>query len=219
MLPISDSEKSKRFPFINILLIAINIAVFYLQIINPETFTLMYALIPAKIDFSDINTLYPFITSMFLHGGLLHIGSNMLFLWVFGDNVEGNMPPFVYLFLYLTSGIVGSLVQYLLNPASDIPMLGASGAVAGALGAYFAYFPHHQIKTLVFIPPFITTANISAAVMLGYWIFLQVLSGVGTLGMTPEQGGVAYFAHIGGFATGYFFAKLSPTRDPQLERI
>lgn len=221
MIPISDSEKSKRFPFLNLIFIGINIFVFFLQLTtpDPEGFIMKYAFIPSQINFADISTLYPFVTSMFLHGGFLHIISNMLFLWVFGDNVEGELPPLFYVFLYIGSGIVGSLAQYLLNPTSDIPMLGASGAVAGALGAYFAFFPHHKIRTLVTLPFLFTIVEVSAMFMLGYWIVLQVISGVGAFGMSPDQGGVAYFAHIGGFVFGFLVAKLMPTRDPQLRRI
>ncbi|MBI4097260.1 MAG: rhomboid family intramembrane serine protease [Candidatus Levybacteria bacterium] len=212
MIPISDAEhKPRRFPFINIALILINVYVFFLQLTtsDPEGFIYTYALVPANINFSDWSTLYPFITSMFLHGSILHIASNMIFLWVFGDNVEGEMPPFVYLILYLGSGIVGGLSQYMLAPASTLPMLGASGAVAGALGAYFILFPHHQIKTLILLPFFLTTARISASVMLGYWIVLQIISGSGALGQTMgQEGGVAYFAHIGGFLAGIVFAWL-----------
>ncbi len=222
MIPIADSEKSRRFPFLNILFIAVNVVVFYLQLtaLNPEAFIYQYALVPSEIDFSNISTIYPFITSMFLHGGLLHIGSNMLFLWVFGDNVEGHMPPFMYLFLYLGAGIVGSLAQYVMNPESSIPMLGASGAVAGALGAYFTLFPRHKIKTLLILPIFFTIVEISAVFMIGYWIVLQIISGVGSFGASPDQGGVAYFAHIGGFVFGYLFAKVFGRREePELRRI
>ena len=222
MIPIADSEKSRRFPFLNILFIGLNVLAFYLQItaLNPEAFIYKYALVPSEIDFSNFATLYPFVTSMFLHGGFLHIGSNMLFLWVFGDNVEGHLPPFVYLFLYLGAGIVGSLAQYFMDPTSTIPMLGASGAVAGALGAYFTLFPHHKIKTLVILPIFITIIEMSAVFMLGYWILLQLISGAGSVGLPADQGGVAYFAHIGGFAFGYIFAKIFAKRVPQeLRRI
>lgn len=222
MLPISDSEKSRRFPFFNILFIALNIIVFYLQLTatNPEAFIYTYALVPSQIDLGNISTLYPFITSMFLHGGFLHIGSNMLFLWVFGDNVEGHLPPFVYLFLYLGAGIVGSLAQYVMAPDSSIPMLGASGAVAGVLGAYFNFFPHHRIKTLIMLPIFFTIIEVSAFFMLGYWIVLQIISGVGSFGLPADQGGVAYFAHIGGFAFGYLFAKFfAKTQPEELRRI
>jgi membrane associated rhomboid family serine protease len=212
MLPISDAQyKAGRFPLFNILIIGFTIYVFFLQITSSdqEAFIYQYALVPASVDWSNFATLFPFVTAMFLHGGFLHIFSNMLFLWVFGDNVEGSLPLFFYPLLYLGSGIVGAVTQYLLMPASTIPMLGASGAVAGALGGYFALFPHHRIKTLVFLPPFfITTAEINAGLMLGYWFILQLFSGALSLPFLGEQGGVAFFAHAGGFIFGYIFTKL-----------
>lgn len=211
MFPLSDSQhKPKRFPFINISLIIVTVFVFVLQITtsDPDNFVYKYALIPSQIDFGNIYTLFPFITSIFLHGGFLHIISNMMFLYVFGDNVEGEFPPFVYLFVYLGAGVIGALSQYIFMPDSQIPMLGASGAVAGALGAYFALFPHNKITALITLPFLITTTRISASLMLGYWFVLQILSGVGSIGGLEEGiGGVAYFAHIGGFAFGYLIAK------------
>jgi membrane associated rhomboid family serine protease len=222
MFPISDSQhKPSRFPFVNISLIVITVIVFFMQITSPdpEAFIQQYALIPAHVDWSNYRTLFPFITSMFLHGGFLHIISNMVFLWVFGDNAEGEFPPFVYLFVYLGAGLVGGFAQYILMPGSTIPMLGASGAVAGALGAYFALFPHHKITSFVFIPPLITTIQVSAGFMLGYWILLQVISGVFSIGqINAEVGGIAFFAHIGGFVFGYVIAKLLP-KEPELERV
>lgn len=222
MFPISDSQhKPKRFPFINLSLIALTVLVFFLQITSPdqEGFVYQYALVPMQIDLSNPQTWYPFITSIFLHGGFLHIISNMLFLYVFGDNVEGEFPPFVYLFVYLGAGVIGALSQYIFMPDLTIPMLGASGAVAGSLGAYFALFPHHKITTLITLPFLITTTRLSAALMLGYWFVLQIVSGVGSFGGIEEGvGGVAYFAHIGGFVFGFIVAKMLP-RPQELRRI
>jgi membrane associated rhomboid family serine protease len=220
MLPISDSERSRRFPFFNLLFIIANIVVFYFQLTtpDPEGFINTYALIPAHVNFADLSTLTPFFTAMFLHGGFLHIASNMLFLWVFGDNVEGEFPLFIYPLVYLAAGIFGNFAQYLLDPHSTLPALGASGAIAGSLGAYFAFFPRHRVKTVILLPFFFTIAEISAGFMLGYWIILQIISGLGMLG-GPEMGGVAYFAHIGGFAFGFLMAKILPHRDPQLQEI
>lgn len=210
MFPISDSIHTPKFPFINIGFILITIFVFFLQLTtpNPEAFIFTYALVPAQVDFSNYTTFLPFITSMFLHGGILHIASNMLFLWVFGDNVEAHLGHIQYLFLYLLSGIVGGIAQYILMSSSQIPMLGASGAVAGALGAYFVLFPHSKIKTLVPFFGFISLVNIPASIMLGYWFVLQIISGVTTLPFSMETGGVAFFAHIGGFITGLILAKI-----------
>jgi membrane associated rhomboid family serine protease len=217
MIPISDSVKAARFPFINIALIAITCYVFYLQLTapDPEAFIRTYALIPANVDLNNYASLLPFFTSMFLHGGFLHIISNMLFLWVFGDNVEGHLPPFIYIFLYIGSGLVAGISQYLIMPDSSIPMLGASGAVAGALGAYFAWFPKHRIKTFVPIFGFFTFTEISASFMLGYWFVLQLISGAASIPGMGNEGGVAFFAHIGGFVAGFIFAKVFGKKEPQ----
>ncbi len=210
MFPLSDSIKTPGIPVINILLIAATIVVFIQQLsfFNHELFIREYALIPSLIDFSQIDTLYPFITAIFLHGGLLHIASNMWFLWVFGDNVETHVGFLLYPFLYFGSGIVGNLAQYLVMPNSSIPMLGASGAVAGVLGAYYVLFPHSRIKTLVPLFGFITFVEIPATVMLGYWFVLQVISGAVVLPFTGESGGVAFWAHVGGFVCGMVLANL-----------
>ena len=210
MFPISDSIPSRRIPFINVAIILVTIYVFFQQIVasNQEAFIAQYALIPVLVNFSDPQTLFPFITSIFLHGGFLHIVSNMWFLWVFGDNVETHIPFVFYPLLYLLSGIVGGLSQYIFSPQSNIAMLGASGAVAGVLGAYYVLFPHSKIKTLVPFFGFATIVRVGAPFMLGYWFILQVFSGVTSLPMLGETGGVAFFAHVGGFVTGVFFAKL-----------
>jgi membrane associated rhomboid family serine protease len=208
MIPIADSVKAKRFPIFNIAIILFTIFVFYLQLTNPESFTYFYALVPSQINFNDYSTLFPFVSSIFLHGGFLHIISNMLFLWVFGDNVEGHFPPLIYPFVYIGSGIAAAFTQYITNPTSDIPMLGASGAVAGALGAYFVLFPHHKIRTFVPIFGLFTLLNIPAIFMLGYWFVLQILSGAATLGTNADVGGVAFWAHVGGFVFGAVLAKI-----------
>jgi len=176
---------------------------------NPDSFTIAYSLVPKNVNFGEYITLMNFITSIFLHGGWLHIISNMWFLWIFGDNVEGAIGHFKYLVLYLLSGISGGLAQYFFMPGSNIPMLGASGAVAGALGAYFLLFPHHKIKTLVPIFGFLTFTNISAFIMLGYWFVLQIFSGAVSIpGVETDSGGVAFWAHVGGFVTGLVLGKL-----------
>lgn len=217
MIPLSDSHPAGRFAFWVVLIIILNIYVFWLQITatNPEAFIFQYALVPAQVNINDWTTLLPFITSQFLHGGFLHIISNMLFLWVFGDNVEADMNFLVFPIFYLLSGAVGAFTQYVLNPSSTIPMIGASGAIAGVLGAYFAWFPHHRIKTLVILGFFITVINVPAFFMLFYWIATQVLVGTVQLGQTTDTGGVAYFAHISGFVAGFILAKLYGKTQPQ----
>lgn len=211
MIPISDSIASRRFPFINLFFIGVTVYVFYLQLTSPspDAFIETYALIPALVDFSNLNTLLPFVTSMFLHGGFLHIISNMLFLWVFGDNVEGHLGFLFYPVLYFASGIAGGLAQYVFSPGSTIPMLGASGAIAGVLGSYFVLFPHAKIKTLVPFFGFLSMVQIPAPFMLGYWFLLQVISGAASVPLLAEAtGGVAFFAHIGGFVAGFVITKI-----------
>lgn len=211
MIPISDSVVAGRFPLLNIALIGTTVFVFFQQLItpDPEAFIQEYALTPALIDFANFETLYPFVTAMFLHGGFLHIISNMLFLWVFGDNVEEHFGWIFFLPVYFISGIVGNAAQYMLMPTSNIPMLGASGAVAGVLGAYYVLLPHSKVKTLVPFFGFLSVVEIPAGFMLGYWFVLQLLSGAASLPFAgSETGGIAFFAHIGGFVTGILFAKL-----------
>lgn len=208
MFPINDSEPSKKFPIVNVALILLTCYVFFQQLMNFDRFTLQYALIPANVNFSNIQSLYPFITSIFLHGGWLHIISNMWFLWIFGDNVEGEIGHIRYLLLYLVSGIVGNIAQFLFMSDATIPMLGASGAVAGALGAYLYYFPRNKIRTFIIFFGFITITNISASFMLGYWFVLQLISGATSLRFTGSDGGVAFWAHVGGFLTGLLVGRL-----------
>lgn len=207
MFPLSDSIPHRRFPFINLAIILFTVYVFYLQLTSGsfESFLMKYALIQSSIDFSDPFSLFPFVSAIFLHGGFLHILSNMWFLWVFGDNVEDRFG-ILYPLVYLVSGIVGNFLQFILMPDSSVPLIGASGAVAGVLGAYFVLFPHSEIRTLAFFGlPLII--KVGAPIMLGYWFFLQIISGATSLNMS-EAGGVAFWAHVGGFVTGLVIAKL-----------
>ena len=210
MFPISDSIPARRFPFFNLALIAATVFVFFQQLIapDPDAFILQYALVPANVDFNNAATFYPFVTAIFLHGGLLHIVSNMWFLWVFGDNIEGHIGWYFFLPLYFAAGIIGNVAQYMIMPTSIIPMLGASGAVAGVLGAYYVLFPHSKIKTLVPVFGFLTFVNISAPFMLGYWFVLQLFSGAVSLPFSGETSGVAFWAHVGGFMAGFIIAQL-----------
>jgi len=211
MFPISDSVRTNKTPFITIIIIAINVYIFvrFLLLGDVDNFVSEYALTPEKINLLGYRTLYPFITSQFLHGSFFHIISNMWFLWIFGDNVEEKVGRIKYLFLYLTAGIVGAFLQYILSPESSISMLGASGAVSGILGAYFVLFRHHSIKSIVFLFFVITTINIPAGIYIFYWFILQLFQGVLSIpGLSTETGGVAFWAHVGGFGAGYILAKL-----------
>lgn len=210
MIPLYDTESLKKFPFWVFLIILVNIYVFYLEISVPsfDHFISRFSLIPAAVNFGNLATLTPFITSQFIHGGFLHIISNMLFLWVFGRNVEAKIGEVLFPIIYLSTGVIGGLAQYFLNPYSTIPTLGASGAIAGILGMYYIFFPGHKIKTILIIFIFITLFDIPAWIMLFYWFLTQVLSASFTLSQTASQGGIAYIAHVVGFLTGIITSEI-----------
>ena len=205
MIPLKDTQTSGRLPYLTIALILVNLYVFYLELVTPnlDQIILSYALIPAKINLSDLTTLYPFVTALFLHGGFLHIASNMLFLWVFGDNVEHRLG-FWYLPFYVLGGAVANFGQYIVAPDSSLPVFGASGAIAVILGAYLVCFPRHRITTLLPIIFFFTLVRLPAYVLLAYWFVLQLFNGALSLSSATagDVGGVAYLAHIAGFVFG-----------------
>ena len=210
MFPLRDNHPTYKFALITRLLIVVNIFVFLLEVFsaNPDAFIHKYALIANNVSLLNLGSLYPFITSQFLHAGVLHVVSNMWFLKIFGDNVEDKFGSLKYLLIYLSSGVVGGLAQYVFAPASDIPMLGASGAVAGVLGAYLVFFPSHRIETLIPMGLFTRVVELPASIMLIYWFVIQLFSGVGSVAVA-QVGGVAWWAHVGGFATGWILAKLA----------
>lgn len=210
MFPVSDTNESGHFPIFTVLLILLNIWVFFQELITPNLDQLIvhYALIPALVSTSNPHTWLPFITSQFLHGGWLHIIGNMLFLWVFGDNVERRLG-ILFIPFFLAAGVAGGLAQYIVDPTSTIPSLGASGAIAGVLGAYLYFYPHNLIRTLIFIFVFVTFIEIPAWVMIVYWFVIQVFNSFTSIAQTSQaSGGVAYFAHIGGFVFGWVVAHL-----------
>lgn len=215
MIPLRDNIPSRRFPLMNTALIAANLAVFFHELGLASTgklhqFILEYGLVPARIDaallrpdptsWSAYSTL---ITAIFIHGGWVHVLGNMLFLWVFGDNVEDRMGAFRYLVFFLLVGAIGNLAHALANPGLTAPTVGASGAVAGVLGAYMVSYPRARVLTLVFLGIFFTVLEIPAVLFLLYWFFLQVANGVASLSpMARLASGVAWWAHIGGFVSG-----------------
>ena len=203
MLPLRDHERSELFPFVTIGLIAVNILAFLIEVTSPDldVFIQTWALVPSA--------LHPitFLTSMFLHGGLMHIGSNMWYLWIFGDNVEGRIGHGKFFLFYLAAGLVAAAAELPKLLGTDVPLLGASGAIAGVLWMYLAFFPHHRVDALV--PDFFgfwRMMTIPASLVLGFLFVLQVFSGVGSIGV--GGGGVAWFAHIGGFAFGFVVGKI-----------
>lgn len=218
MLPLRDSHPTGKFPFWVAAVIAVNAFVFFLELTasDPDAFITQFALIPALVDFSKPATLLPFVTSQFLHAGFIHILSNMWFLWIFGDNVEERLGFLLFPIFYISAGVIGGFLQYIFISGADIPMLGASGAIAGILGAYLALFPRHTIKTLVPVFGWVTVADIPASFMLFYWFFIQLFAGVGSLIAAPA-GGVAWFAHVGGFVIGWVVGRLFLPKQKKLE--
>ena len=213
MIPLKDINPTKSFPFVNILLIVVNVVVFlytgFLPLHAQKAFILANATVPSRIPAFLAGhaaaqvALEPLFTSMFLHGGWMHLLGNMLFLYIFGDNIEDVFSHIGYLIFYLFCGIGAGLVHVLFNWHSSIPALGASGAISGVMGAYAVYFPRHQILTFFFI----FLIPIPAFIILGYWFLLQFLAGINGLGMATS-GGVAWWAHIGGFLMGMLIALL-----------
>ncbi len=222
MLPLRDENPTSTTPVVNYVLIAINIVVFIFQVMlgsSQDSFVYQFALIPAQITGGlGIGDVLDVFTSMFMHAGLAHIGGNMLYLWIFGDNVEDAMGHGRYLFFYLTGGGVASLAHILTNPGSQIPTVGASGAIAAVLGAYLILYPQSRVSTLIFIGYFIRLAMVPAIVVLGLWFVLQLFQGVLTLG-AADVGGVAFWAHIGGFVAGLVLAKILAKRTPRYYEI
>lgn len=210
MIPIRDHNPSGRIPVITYLLIGVNSLVFLYMLMLPssvlERFVETFALVPAEIVAGQ--AWFTLITSMFLHGSLIHVVSNMLFLNIFGDNLEDSLGSLGYLFFYFVCGLGANLLQLVIEPRSTVPMLGASGAVAGILGGYLVLFPQHKVDVLVPLGWYIPRITLPAYTMLFYWFFAQLFYGVGSLGVSA-QGGVAYFAHVGGFITGVGFVWLA----------
>lgn len=211
MFPLSDTHPTDKRPIVNYLIILANILVFLAQFStgNFEGFVYQYGFIPAQFNPLNPTTYQSILNSIFMHGGLFHIISNMWFLKVFGDNIEDRLGHFKYLIFYLLAGLAATLTQYYFAPNSLIPMIGASGAVAGIAGAYYVYFKQSKVKTLLALFVIWTVIELPAPVVLGYWFITQLLSGFGSLASTdPNVGGVAFFAHVGGFIFGYIGAQL-----------
>jgi membrane associated rhomboid family serine protease len=210
VLPLGDDNTGRvSFPAVNVALIAINIAVFLVELSQGtriEGFFQTWAVVPAEYSArTDLPPTQPFpfwatlFSSMFMHGGWLHLGGNMLYLWIFGDNVEDAMGRGRYLLFYLLCGVAASLAQIGVNPDSQIPSLGASGAISGVLAAYLVMFPGRSVRVLLVR----VITLMPAWVVIGFWIVLQFINGIGQLAQTEETGGVAYAAHVGGFVAGF----------------
>ncbi|HTS26243.1 MAG TPA: rhomboid family intramembrane serine protease [Bryobacteraceae bacterium] len=216
MFPLRDTQPSYSKPVVTVLIIVVNILVFLyefsLDAYSQNEFIATYGLVPEHFSFANI------LTSMFLHGGWMHVLGNMWFLWIFGDNIEDILGHGKYLAFYLLCGVAAALTQVLFNFNSRVPMVGASGAIAGVMGAYLVKFPHSRIRTAVFII-FILFLDIPAWVMLIYWFAIQFISGVGSLTETQiSQGGTAFFAHVGGFVAGIVLVNVMGARERYYRR-
>jgi membrane associated rhomboid family serine protease len=216
VIPLRDRNPTRRTPLVTWALIGACLAAFAIELSVTaaggdaalEGFFLQWGAVPREItqalesgDYAGQAVLGMF-TSMFLHGGWLHLLGNMLFLWIFGNNVEDRLGAIPFLLFYLVGGVAAALTQVVIDPRSTIPLVGASGAIAAALGAYIVLFPGARILSLVFLGFFYQLIEVPAIIVLGFWFALQLLSGVTSLGAETAQGGVAFFAHIGGFVFG-----------------
>ncbi len=226
-IPLKDENPTSRFPIVTVLFIALNVVVFFFQLVSPEGlgfYVLKMGTIPYEITHfksmtieisqtgEQIPRLAPALTlivSMFLHGGFFHLLFNMLYLWIFGNNVEDFLGPFRFTVFYLISGVGASLTHIIFNANSQVPMIGASGAIAGVLGAYLILYPKARVVTLIFFIFIIRIVPIPAAFVLGFWFFMQLMNMGG-------GGGVAWFAHIGGFIIGIGLIKLITKKRPKV---
>jgi membrane associated rhomboid family serine protease len=217
MIPLRDTQPSYSRPIVTMIIIAVNVLVFLFEIsLDPysrNNLIQVYGIVPDHFHFVNL------FTSMFMHGGWFHIIGNMWFLWIYGDNVEDVLGHWKYLIFYLLCGVAAGLLHVALNPYSRVPTIGASGAIAGVMGAYLIKFPHSRILTLIPVFIFFTTMEISAVFILLYWFVIQIFSGVGSIGYSNlSSGGVAWFAHVGGFVAGMILIKVMGTRDRYLQR-
>ena len=212
MIPIRDRNPSDTFPYITIGIIAINILIFLYELSlgsGLDVFIMKFGVVPFKVghysqvpEFTFISTFSPFILSMFLHGGFVHLIGNMWFLWIFGDNIEDKLGHFEFLGFYILCGIIASSVHVFFNIQSGTPCIGASGAIAGVLGAYMVTFPRARVVTIVPLFIFIQVIELPAIVVLGFWFVIQFFNGAISITASTTGAGVAWWAHIGGFAAG-----------------
>lgn len=207
MMPLGDDNSlRKSTPIINYLLIALNVFFFFVELSGGEDFIMKWAFIPQRFTADPIGNIPTIFTAMFMHGGWLHLFSNMLYLWIFGDNVEDSMGHLKYLLFYLIGGVGAALAHVLVAPNSVVPTVGASGAIAAVLGSYLVLYPRSKVLTLIPLGIYFRFTTVPAVVVLGLWFVLQLFNGVIDLGGS-DTGGVAFWAHIGGFVVGVVLAK------------
>lgn len=205
MMPLSDDNSlRKTTPLMTYIFIILNVIFFLIELSQGEEFIMKWSFIPARFSSNPGEDFITVFTSMFMHGGWMHLASNMLYLWIFGDNVEDFLGKTKYFFLYILSGMAAAFAQYLFNPESTLPNVGASGAIAGVLGAYILFFPGQKVQVLLGR----SIVAMQSLIVIGFWFFLQLISGAGSLYSVEDKGGVAYMAHIGGFIAGLAVAFL-----------
>jgi membrane associated rhomboid family serine protease len=203
MFPIGDDNSGRRLvPYITYALIALNVLFFLVELIGGDAFIETWAFVPSRFLANPGGDFLTIFTSMFMHAGWVHIGGNMLYLWIFGDNVEDRFGHLPYLVFYLVCGIAATSAQLAFSIGSSVPNLGASGAIAGVLGAYVLLFPKRRVTVLLGYG----VVQMPALVVIGFWIVLQFFNGIGSIVVSTDTGGVAYMAHIGGFIAGLVLA-------------
>ena len=203
MFPIGDDNSSRRLqPFVTYALVIVNILFFLVELGGGDAFIDSWAFVPSRFMANPAGDFLTIFTSMFMHGGWLHIGGNMLYLWIFGDNVEDRFGHVMFLIFYLACGIAATFTQLAFSLGSVIPNLGASGAIAGVLGAYIVLFPHRRVTVMIGYG----VSQMPALIVIGLWFVLQVFSGIGSIAQTADTGGIAFMAHVGGFIAGVVFA-------------
>jgi membrane associated rhomboid family serine protease len=199
MLPLADERSRYRiFPWVTNLFIFVNVGVFLLEISRGQVFVDRWAFVPNRFLADPLGDSITLITSMFMHGGWLHLISNMLYLWIFGDNIEGRFGHLRFILFYLLSGVGATLAQLAVSGGSDLPFLGASGAIAGVLGAYLLLFPSRRVRVLAGY----WIVHLPAFIVIGVWFLLQLLRGFTSFAVMADTGGIAYAAHVGGFISG-----------------
>ena len=205
MLPIGDDDSARRtVPLVTYALLALNILFFFVELSGGDAFIGKWAFVPSRFLANPVSDFLTLFTAMFMHAGWLHLGGNMLYLWIFGDNVEDRFGHIKFIIFYLICGLAATFAQLAFSIGSDGPNLGASGAIAGVLGAYILLFPQGKVKVMQGT----RVIQMSALIVIGFWIVLQFFSGIGSIVSSAQTGGVAYMAHIGGFVAGFLLTFL-----------
>lgn len=200
MMPIGDDDSARRtVPLVTYVLIAVNVLFFFVELTGGDAFIMKWAFVPKRFLANPAGDFITLFSSMFMHAGWLHLGGNMLYLWIFGDNVEDRFGHAKFIIFYLLCGLAATFAQLAFSIGSDIPNLGASGAIAGVLGAYILLFPQGKVRVLQGQ----RVIQVPALIVIGLWIVLQLFSGIGSIAGAAQSGGVAYMAHIGGFVAGF----------------